>query len=64
MHKANKNVAKATKGMVRTALFLKPEQTEALQALSGVTGAPIAELVRRAIDDYLEKRKAEIRRAT
>jgi predicted DNA-binding protein len=49
------------KGMVRTALFLKPEQTQQLQALSDLTGAPVAELIRRAIDGYLELRKAEIR---
>jgi predicted DNA-binding protein len=53
--------SKVAKGMVRTALFLKPEQTEQLQALSDLTGAPIAELIRRAIDSYLEKRKSEIR---
>lgn len=54
--------AKTAKGMVRTAMFLKPEQTEQLQTLSGLTGAPMAELIRRAIDDYLEKRRAEIKR--
>lgn len=54
--------ATAAKGMVRTALFLKPEQSEQLQALSDLTGAPIAELVRRAIDDYLEKRRPELKR--
>jgi len=43
--------------MVRTALFLKPEQISRLQALSDDTGAPLAELVRRAIDKYLEGRK-------
>jgi predicted DNA-binding protein len=53
--------AKATTGMVRTALFLKPEQTSQLQVLSDLTGAPMAELIRRAIDAYLESRRAEIR---
>jgi predicted DNA-binding protein len=53
--------AKPAKGMVRTALFLKPTQVEQLQILSDLTGAPIAELIRRAIDDYLEKRRAEMR---
>jgi hypothetical protein len=53
--------AKTAKGMVRTALFLKPEQTQQLQTLNDLTGAPIAELIRRAIDDYLEKRKAELK---
>jgi len=43
--------------MVRTALFLKPKQISRLQSLSNDTGAPLAELVRRAIDKYLEGRK-------
>ncbi len=48
--------------MVRTALFLKEEQMEKLQTLSRVTGAPVAELIRRAIDRYLEDRKADLRK--
>jgi predicted DNA-binding protein len=48
--------------MARTALFLRTDQQERLQVLSDVTGAPIAELIRRAIDGYLEQRKAEIRK--
>ena len=47
--------------MKRTALFLKEEQLEKLQALSDKTGAPIAELVRRAIDTYLTMRKKELK---
>ena len=43
--------------MRRTQLFLKPEQLEKLAALSKKTGAPIAELIRRAIDAYLKKAK-------
>lgn len=43
-------------GMKRTALFLKEPQLRKLQALSAKTGAPVAELIRRAIDAYLEKR--------
>jgi predicted DNA-binding protein len=42
--------------MTRTALFLKQSQIRELQALSNKTGAPVAELIRRAIDMYLEKR--------
>ena len=38
-------------------------QMAKLQTLSKVTGAPVAELVRRAIDAYLEQRKAEIKNA-
>jgi predicted DNA-binding protein len=47
--------------MRRTALFLKEEQLEKLQTLSDKTGAPIAELVRRAIDAYLLARKKELK---
>jgi predicted DNA-binding protein len=47
--------------MRRTALFLKEQQLEKLQTLSDKTGAPIAELVRRAIDVYLLSRKKELR---
>ena len=47
--------------MKRTALFLKEEQLEKLQRLSDKTGAPIAELVRRAIDVYLLSRKKELK---
>lgn len=43
--------------MKRTALFLKPEQFAKLAALSKKTGAPIAELIRRAIDAYLKGKK-------
>jgi predicted DNA-binding protein len=47
--------------MRRTALFLKEEQLVKLQTLSDKTGAPIAELVRRAIDVYLLSRKKELK---
>ena len=49
--------------MVRTALFVRSGQMAKLQTLSKVTGAPVAELIRRAIDVYLEQRKAEIKNA-
>jgi predicted DNA-binding protein len=49
--------------MLRTALFVRSSQMTKLQTLSKVTGAPVAELVRRAIDAYLEQRKAEIKNA-
>ncbi len=49
--------------MVRTALFVRSGQIDKLQTLSKVTGAPVAELIRRAIDVYLEQRKAEIKNA-
>jgi predicted DNA-binding protein len=44
--------------MKRTALYLKEEQLKRLEVISNKTGAPIAELIRRAIDAYLEKVKA------
>jgi predicted DNA-binding protein len=47
--------------MKRTALFLKEQQLAKLQTLSRKTGAPIAELVRRAIDAYLLSRKNELK---
>jgi predicted DNA-binding protein len=48
--------------MQRTALFLKESQIQKLQLLSEKTGAAVAELVRRAIDAYLEQRKAELKK--
>lgn len=47
--------------MQRTALFFRPEQIEKLQALSDFTGAPVAELVRRAVDAYLQIRADDIK---
>ena len=47
--------------MKRTALFLKEEQLKKLLALSEKTGAPIAELIRRAIDKYLHERAKELK---
>jgi len=47
--------------MKRTALFLKEEQIKKLQKLSNKTGAPVAELVRRAVDDYLKERAKELK---
>jgi predicted DNA-binding protein len=47
--------------MKRTALFLKEQQLEKLQALSEKTGAPVSELVRRAVDSYLAMRKKELK---
>lgn len=47
--------------MERKALFLKEEQIEKLQKLSDKTGAPLAELIRRAIDKYLQERAKELK---
>jgi predicted DNA-binding protein len=48
--------------MVRTAVFLHAHQIERLHALSESTGAVVSELIRRAVDAYLEQRKAEVAR--
>ena len=42
---------------VRTVIYVEKQQQEALNKLSETTGASVAELVRRAITDYLAKRK-------
>ena len=47
--------------MKRTALFLKEEQINKLLKLSEKTGAPVAELIRRAIDRYLQERAKELK---
>jgi predicted DNA-binding protein len=47
--------------MKRTALFLKEEQIKKLLLLSDKTGAPVAELIRRAIDRYLQERAKELK---
>ena len=47
--------------MKRTALFLKEDQLKKLLTLSEKTGAPVAELIRRAIDEYLKKRAKELK---
>lgn len=45
----------------RTTLFLKEQQMAKLQKLYKKTGAPVAELIRRAIDAYLLSRKKELK---
>jgi predicted DNA-binding protein len=47
--------------MKRTAVFLKEDQVKKLESLSEKTGAPVAELIRRAIDKYLQERAKEIK---
>jgi predicted DNA-binding protein len=47
--------------MRRTALFLNEDQLKKLKALSDKTGAPVAELIRRAIDKYLHERTKELK---
>ena len=40
--------------MKRTTIFLSQEQQEKLARLHAKTGAPVSELIRRAIDLYLK----------
>ena len=43
----------------RTNIYLRPDQMKKLKGLNEKTGAPVAELVRRAVDEYLAKRSKE-----
>jgi len=43
--------------MIRVNIYLSPKQKSEIDKLSDKTGAPIAELVRRAIDAYLKEHK-------
>jgi len=42
---------------IRTVIYLDKKEREALNRLSRETGAPVTELVRRAIVGYVAKRK-------
>ena len=46
---------------IRTSIYLNPKQKAQLEMLSSATGAPVAELVRRAIDAYLVAKKKELK---
>jgi len=46
---------------LRTNIYLTDKQKAALEKLSDKTGAPVAELIRRAIDAYLASRKKELK---
>jgi len=50
-----------TMAKTRMNIYLSSEQKRKLEKLSGKTGAPVAELVRRAIDAYLTLRKRELK---
>jgi|GraSoiStandDraft_24_1057298.scaffolds.fasta_scaffold87506_3 predicted DNA-binding protein len=41
----------------RLNIYLNPQQKDKLEKLSEKTGAPLSELVRRAIDLYLKKER-------
>lgn len=48
-----------TRRSKRTSLFLFEDQLQDLALLSGKTGAPQSELIRRAVDAYLQHRSVE-----
>ena len=47
---------------IRTNIFLTRAELKKLRGLSKKTGAPVAELVRRAIDEYLEKYEKKVKK--
>lgn len=49
--------------MKRTSLYLEEGQLKKLEAVSKKTGAPVAELIRRAIDAYLKAYPRKLARA-
>jgi hypothetical protein len=51
---------KREEGLVRTALFFTKGQMKLLVTLSSNSGTPVAELIRRAVDMYLDHRRADI----
>jgi len=49
-------MAKPKQNMIRCMVFLKPEHIEKLKARQEETGARLAEIVRRALDEYFSKK--------
>ena len=47
---------------IRTNIFLTKTELKRLRALSGKTGARVAELVRRAIDEYVERFEKKVKK--
>jgi predicted DNA-binding protein len=47
----------------RTTIFLRPSALDRLKALSRKTGAPVAELIRRGIELFLDKEAPKKKRA-
>ena len=43
--------------MIRVNIYLSPKQKAEVDKLTEKTGAPVAELVRRAVDAYLKEHK-------
>ena len=46
---------------LRMNVYLNEKQKKVLEKLSGNTGVPVAELIRRAIDAYLTSRRRELK---
>jgi hypothetical protein len=46
---------------LRTNIYLTPDQMKKLKLLNEKSGAPVAELVRRAVDEYLKQRAKELK---
>jgi hypothetical protein len=46
---------------LRMNVYLNEKQKTSLERLSAKTGAPVAELIRRAIDAYLVSRRKELK---
>jgi hypothetical protein len=44
-------------GKIRMNIYLNGAQKKVLEKLSAKTGAPVAELIRRAIDAYLKSKR-------
>lgn len=47
---------------IRTNIFLTRIELKNLRALSSKTGAPVAELVRRALDEWLKKYEKKVKK--
>jgi metal-responsive CopG/Arc/MetJ family transcriptional regulator len=50
--------------MKRISLFIPEPMLHSLNKLSDKTGAPVAELIRRAVERLLDERKSELREKT
>jgi predicted DNA-binding protein len=46
---------------IRMNIYLNQQQKKSMETLSEKTGAPVAELIRRAIDAYLASKKKELK---
>jgi hypothetical protein len=46
---------------IRMNIYLSAKQKGVLERLSAKSGAPVAELVRRAVDAYVKTRKKELK---